>query len=521
MSHEPPVRVLLVEDDAGDAEIFRRRAAACQGHSIQVDHVTTSEQALRRLSTREYDLTFLDQHLGGAVTGLDILKRIRAAGLEPPAIVLTGAGREDVAVEMMKNGAMDYLAKNNFDSEILGRSIRYALEQHRSAMARRRAEEALRESERKYRYLFENLSDAAFLADAETGRILDANKRAEALLGRTRREILGMHQTELHPPSKGAHYRRIFARHVQQDHVAHDDGEVTRKDGATVPVGMSAATFTNADQHLILRLFHDMTERNRLETAQREAEKLRAIRGLAAGVAHNFNNLLTGVLGFAQLARAALNERGAPTDDIDLAIRCARDAARLSKQLEEWTRPIVRSQQTIVLDSLVADLVERCRESLPGNIKLAVHVASPTAPLKASFDSVLGALLNICDNAREAMPDGGVLTITAETVRRRTQETEREFAAISISDTGVGIEPAVLPKIFEPFFSTKRTVGVGLGLPLSRHIAEEHGGSVEVHSAPGQGATVKVFLPIAQEHGGSRERAPATAGAHQPRDCVR
>lgn len=513
---ETPVRVLLVEDDAEDAGVFRRRAAASHEHSIEVDHVTTPEQALRRLSGQEYALVFLDQCLGGPMTGLDILKHIRLAGPDPPAIVLTGAGGEDIAVEMMKNGAMDYLVKDNFDCEVLDRSIRYTLEQHRSALARSRAEKALRESERKYRHLFENLSDAVFLADAETGRILEANKQAETLLGRTRDEMIGMHQTELHPPSEAG---RVFARDVQQGHVAAYDGEVTRKDGTTVPVNISAATLTNGDQRLILGLFHDVTEHNRLEAAEREAEKLRAIRGLAGGVAHNFNNLLTGVLGFAGLARATLSERGAPVDDIDQAVRCARDAARLSKQLEEWTEPIVGSQQALVLDLLVGDLMGRCRESLPEDIRLASHVAAPAARLEASFDSVLGALLNICENAREAMPGGGVLTITADTVQRGTGDGEREFAAISISDTGVGIQPDVLPKIFEPFFSTKGTVGVGLGLPLSRHITEEHGGEVDVQSTPGQGTTVTVFLPIADGRDGDGEGRPAATAAHKAGDC--
>jgi PAS domain S-box-containing protein len=143
----------------------------------------------------------------------------------------------------------------------------------RDITERRRAEQALRESEIKYRLLFENLNDAAFLADAETGLILEANKQAETLLGRTRDEIVGMHQTELHPPGQAEKYRHKFERHVQAAGIADHDGEVIRKDGRVVPVTISAAVMQIAGRQLIVGLFRDISDRNKAEQALRASER--------------------------------------------------------------------------------------------------------------------------------------------------------------------------------------------------------------------------------------------------------
>ena len=148
----------------------------------------------------------------------------------------------------------------------------------RDITERKRAREALQESEQKYRALFKNLNDAAFLADVETGRILDTNRRGEALLGRTREEIIGMHQSELHPPEMANEYRQRFATHVQKGRAADYDGEAVRKDGSIVPVSISAATFTIGEKQVILGLFRDITERKRAEEELRESEgKYRAL----------------------------------------------------------------------------------------------------------------------------------------------------------------------------------------------------------------------------------------------------
>ncbi len=197
MREEITLRILLIEDDPGDAQIFGRYAAESELYRIGVDHVSACEDALHRLREQEYALIFLDQRLGGAVAGLDILKRIRSEEPELPAIVLTGTADEELAVQMMKGGAVDYLLKDKFNSEVRERSIRYALERRRQAAERKRADERLRESEARFRSLFEAIPDAVLVHDDE-GQILHVNDvgaqrlewRAEELRGRNLREIV-------------------------------------------------------------------------------------------------------------------------------------------------------------------------------------------------------------------------------------------------------------------------------------------------------------------------------------------
>ena len=498
MNEQTSLRILLVDDDPEDAEIFRRYAAESELYRIEVDHTRGADEALRQLSEHKYNLVFLDQRLGEAVTGLDILRRIRAKESEPPIIVFTGTGNEQVAVEMMKSGATDYLLKDTFNCEILERSIHYALGQHRWATERKRAEEALRESERKYRYLFENLSVAAFLADVETGRIVEANRQAEVLLGRPLDEIIGLHQSELHPTAQAEEYRQKFANHVQRGHAADFDGEVIRKDGTIVPIAISAHVYTVGGKRVILGLFHDLGELRRLEALEREAEKLRATRDLAAGVAHNFNNLLTAIMGYAGFVRQALEELHGPLQDVEKLIECTERTARLSADLRTWVEPTAVVGQPVTLDAIVTKLVSRCRQVLPENVELITKIAAADTCLKVAVDGLLKALFNICENALEAMPEGGTLTISADTVRRKGHEGEAESAEIVIADTGRGISEEVLPKIFAPFFSTKGTVGVGLSLTLTRQTIEDEGGTIEVQSTPGQGTRCRVSLPIAR-----------------------
>ena len=318
------------------------------------------------------------------------------------------------------------------------------------------------------------------------------------LLGRPLDEIIGLHQSELHPTAQAEEYRQKFANHVQRGHAADFDGEVIRKDGTIVPIAISAHVYTVGGKRVILGLFHDLGELRRLEALEREAEKLRATRDLAAGVAHNFNNLLTAIMGYAGFVRQALEELHGPLQDVEKLIECTERTARLSADLRTWVEPTAVVGQPVTLDAIVTKLVSRCRQVLPENVELITKIAAADTCLKVAVDGLLKALFNICENALEAMPEGGTLTISADTVRRKGHEGEAESAEIVIADTGRGISEEVLPKIFAPFFSTKGTVGVGLSLTLTRQTIEDEGGTIEVQSTPGQGTRCRVSLPIAR-----------------------
>ena len=497
MDQKSPLRLLLLEDDPEDLAVFRRHAAVSELYSIDVDHAAMSEDLFHRLSEREYDVIFIDQRLNEAETGLDVLKRVRAERQEPPIITLTGMGTEQLAVEMLKSGAADYLVKETFDSEVLTRSIRHALEEQKAANERRRAEEALRRSEARFRALFSAIPDGV-IVHGEQGNILHINDIGAERLEWSAAELTGRNLREFVTPENadliGDHVHRVRA-----DGSCSFETTYVSRSGRHIAAEVNERPIDFEGRTAILSVSRDVTGRKRLEAEAREAERLRAIRTLAAGVAHNFNNLLMAISGYATFVRDALTDLKAPLDDIDKLLDCAKRAAHLAAHLQNWATSIVAPDRTITLDSVIADLVLRCREESPDNVVLSIEAAAPDVRIKASSDILLKALLNICVNAWEAMPGGGTLTISTRTGLRRSDRGEGEFAIISIADTGGGIALEVREQVFAPFFSTKGTVGVGLGLPLAHNIVEGHGGAIDVQSKPGGGTTIEAFLPVATD----------------------
>lgn len=197
MTEETDLRILLVEDDSADAQIFSRYAADSALYGVQVDHVTTSEQALGLVSEERYDLVFLDLSLGETDSGLETLRRIGVARPDLPVIILTGSGDEQAAVETMKSGAADYLLKDDFSSDALERSIRYVLEHHRSVMERKKAEEELRQTLTKLRQAL----GATIRGMALTAEVRDpytaGHQRAVADLARTIGTAMGLSPEEI------------------------------------------------------------------------------------------------------------------------------------------------------------------------------------------------------------------------------------------------------------------------------------------------------------------------------------
>ena len=364
---------------------------------------------------------------------------------------------------------------------------------------RKLAEEALRESEHKYRYLFEELNDAAFLADVETGRILDANKQGEALLGRTREEIIGMHQSELHPPEMAKEYRQRFAIHVEKGHTVDYDGEVIRKDGSIVQVNISAAPVTIGGKQLILGLFRDITERKQAEEREKELQqqlylssRLASVGELAAGVAHEISNPLTGILGFSQrLMRKSTDEE--VSHDLEIIHSEAQRVAKVVGNLLTFARRREPKKEYLDINDILQQALELRAYALEtSNIEVVTSLAPGLPRTMADFHQIQEVFLNIILNAEQAMSEasgGGKLSV-------KTQQT-RDYIRISFADDGPGIPAEHLDKVFDPFFTTRgEKGGTGLGLSLCHGIVAEHAGKIYAKSKPGKGATFFVELPL-------------------------
>jgi PAS domain S-box-containing protein len=260
-----PLRVLLVEDNADDAALLVRELNRA-GFVPEAKRVDTEADYLANLDS-DLELILSDYSMP-QFSGLRALELLNERNLEIPFILVSATIGEETAVDAMRSGAADYLLKDRLTR--LGQAVEHALGQKRLRDERKRAEGAMQQSEHKYRRLFESLSEAAFLIDAKSRRILDANLWAEKLLGRTRAEILGMNEAKLFPPRKAADYCRKLASVGRRSQDEPNEAEVQSKDGTRTPVQMSVATIEFYGRDLVLALMADVTERKRVEERLRE-----------------------------------------------------------------------------------------------------------------------------------------------------------------------------------------------------------------------------------------------------------
>jgi PAS domain S-box-containing protein len=763
MAGQIPLRVLLVEDDAGDARIFLHYASALTDYDARVDHATDVQQALLRASESRYDLVFLDMHLGDHTNGVEVLDGLRQAGLDVPVIVLTGAADVQSATEMMKSGAADYLVKDAFSTQVMDRAVRNALAMHtayverqeaeearreseelfqllvenaldginicefdpvthkrrllfandryfqmsgysreqlasaedlnelivlhhsmeerryhyqcivkgipftgsaswkrpdgrqnvhewstvsikkgdkywiigidRDATERRQAEEALRTSENRYRELVEHANSIILEMDPD-GRITFFNRFAESFFGYSRQEIIGQNMVGTIVPQELGDVIRNIGRSPQKYSV-NENVNVTR-DGRRVYVAWTnwpvtdaqgnvlgivcvgndvtqrkeaelelvrERTFCNAvidtagalivvldNQGRIVRFNSacqkltgytfeelrgrslietlvpaeekdvvqevlgglmepgsssthenhwltktgekrlivwnntnvpaedgnvrwvigtglDVTEHRKLEEHLRQAAKLEAVGMLAGGVAHDFNNLLTAILGYVDLNLLQIPRGSQLREDMKQVRAAAKRAAELTRQLLAFGRQQAAGTELLNLNYIVRDVQNMLRRLIEENIELRFVLSDKLLMIKADRTQIEQVLMNLAVNARDAMRDGGVLTVETavaeldgEYVRTHPGVTEGQYAMLAVRDTGVGMTPEVQKKMFDPFFTTKEVgQGTGLGLSMVYGIVQQHGGTIECESRPDWGTRFSVYLPLAEQ----------------------
>jgi PAS domain S-box-containing protein len=371
-----------------------------------------------------------------------------------------------------------------------------------------RAEEALRQSEERFRTLFEHASDAIYMADAD-GNFFEANRMAAESLGYSRDELLRMSVADVSPEEARSRIPDVLARLKERGSLAYETRHL-RRDGTIIPIELSAALIDLGGRQAILGIARDISQRKlaeadraSLEDQLRQAQKMEGIGQLAGGIAHDFNNLLTAIRGYASLALGSVGPEDEVRSDLEQIEQAADRAAGLTRQLLAFARRTVLQPELIDLGGIVHGL-EPMLTRLLGEDVVLVTATPPSRGLVLADPSQMGAVIvNLALNARDAMPDGGTLTIETadveldhEFVRQVPSATAGPNAMLSVTDTGTGMDDVTMAHLFEPFYTTKGPgKGTGLGLATVYGIVRQSGGAVRATSELGHGSTFTVYLP--------------------------
>ncbi len=393
----------------------------------------------------------------------------------------------------------------------------------RHRRATERVFEALRESEARYRALFDGASEGILVSDAASGRVRYANRAMCALLGYDEEELSLLSEAELHPSASRARVEAEFEAQARGEKPLAPEIPCLCKDGSIVYADVARATTVVDGRESNVAFFADATRRRELEAQFRQAQKLEAVGQLAGGVAHDFNNLLLVQMGYCDLMSLQLGPGHPLSEGLARIKGCAERAAALTSQLLAFSRK--QTQRTEILDlNVVVDEVEGMLRRLIGeHIALQTRLPGDLGRVEADRGQIEQVILNMAVNARDAMPDGGRLTIETANVDLDPAYAQSHVDAragphvlLAVSDTGAGMDEETKRRIFEPFFTTKpKGKGTGLGLAAVHGIVRQSGGNVWVYSEIGRGTTFKVFLPRvdAPVRARARTEASATHGA--------
>jgi two-component system, cell cycle sensor histidine kinase and response regulator CckA len=384
---------------------------------------------------------------------------------------------------------------------------------------RKRAEDALQGSRAMLAAIIDGTPDAVFVKDRD-GRYLLINEAGAAALGRTVEEVLGRDDTAVMEPEAAADI-------MERDRAVMDSGETVIAEESVIAEGVSRiflatkAAYRDAAGEVVglIGIAHDVTDRRRLEAELQQAQKMEAIGRMAGGVAHDFNNILSVIRGFSDLAQKQLDGADAAVDDwLQQVTRAADQGTALTRQLLSISRREPIETEVLQLNAVVAEMDALLRRVLGEDLRLVTVFGASPGAVEANRGQLEQVIMNLAVNARDAMPGGGKLTIeTADTVldeeaAGRLGLSPGAYVALRVSDTGCGMDADVRTRIFEPFFTTKGAGrGTGLGLSTVYGIVSQNGGHIGVHSAPGAGSTFMIHLPAARPVAVAPEVADAAA----------
>src|SRR5437899_3837629 len=467
---------------------------------LGLDRVRSPEEALQRLNQTTYDLLLCDYKPGDGMA-LRLLHEIRKDGPGAPVLYLSDHVDQIAVDAAIKAGASDCLQTSNLNESSIARAIRYAIDVYCKERQRQKAEDTVRK-------LWRAVEQSADLViNTVRGGVIEyVNPAFEAVTGYSREESVGRTPRILKSDQQTANlyqelWETILAGNVFRGVLVNrkKNGQIFYAEKTITPLRDTDGAIT----HFISN-DRDITERRRLESQLQQAQKMDAIGKLAGGVAHDFNNLLMVISSYAELMQNSRAPEHPLRRNVQEIMTASRRAADLTRQLLAFGRKQMQSLQFLSLNGIILEINKMLPHLLGEDIQIVFVPGEHLGRVKADRVQIEQVVMNLAVNARDAMPDGGKLTIETASVRvdeayvqqRHAIVPVGDYVLLTVSDSGQGIAPECMTHIFEPFYTTKEDgKGTGLGLATVYGIVKQSGGFVWVYSELGLGATFKIYLP--------------------------
>jgi PAS domain S-box-containing protein len=552
-------KILCCHDRAGDAERRRIEAAlfdeslpAVHSLDFELDSAYQGQEGLEMVKkaiaeNRPYAMAFVDVRMPPGWDGVETIARIWEVYPHLQIVVCTAhcdysweelrakVGQPDSLLVLKKpfdNVEVQQLAHALTKKWLLNIQAGFKVAELEAMVERRTAELALANvsltaTEERFSKAFHASPIGSCIQLLPGGRFVDVNERFVALTGRRREELIGGTASDLFVWAEPGLLDQWFERLARNEEVREESTQVRTQSGELRQVLLSLVPVSLGGKPHALLLAQDISERLLLERQLRQAQKMEAIGQLAAGVAHDFNNILTVIQGHAGLVEKFQNDRSSCAKSVAQILRAANRATTLIRQLLMFSRKQVMQFRSLDLNESVTHCLAMIERLMGENIQLDWRPGADLPPINADSSMIEQTVMNLSVNARDAMPEGGRVEITTAlvTVHRKAtpidpEDRHGEFICLTFSDTGCGMDTQVLNRIFEPFFTTKAIgKGTGLGLATVFGILRQHRGWVEVESKPNKGTTFRVYFPVSDQPA-EKQATVANEVLHRGRETV-
>ena len=502
-----PHHVLLVGEREEDFFLIREILSRTKGTFFaELDHANSLEQATAMLQHKTYEL-ILFEYENGDTAAIRLLSDFVQSGNTAPCLLLTEHADENTVAEIIKACDWDFVEKSQLNGTSLVRTIRGTLALHSMQQRQQVAEESLRKLSR----AVEQSADTVVITNRD-GIIEYVNPAFETLTGYLREELIGKTTQILKSDLQDVEVYKELWDTVLSGHIYRSIVINRKKNGKLYSVEENISPVRDAEGRIthFISNGRDLTERLRLEAQLLQSQKMDAIGRLAGGVAHDFNNLLTIITSYSELALDEVAACGSMERKLQEILSAARRAAQLTRQLLAFSRKQPQALRVVDFNKLVSDIVGTLPRLIGEDIKLTLLPGDGLGQVRIDPVQLEQILMNLAANGRDAMPQGGQITIETHNAYLDDNYVHLKhaiippgrYALLTASDTGSGIPADHLPHVFEPFYTTKPSGhGTGLGLATVYGIVKQNRGFIWAYSEVGRGSVFKVYLPCVEDRG--------------------